>query len=339
MKPQDTVLLAHGGGGRLTQELIETIFLPSFSNETLDELGDSARLDSPPPDHATALTTDSYVVQPLFFPGGDIGRLAVCGTVNDLAMVGARPKYLTCGMILEEGFLLQDLRRIVRSMSEAASEAGVQLVAGDTKVVPRGGADKIFINTSGVGWIPPGRPTGTKLVAPGDSILLSGTLGDHGTVVMAERENLGFRTDLKSDTAPLNGLVEALYESGVQIHLMRDPTRGGPAQALCEIATAANLHITIDEAAIPINPGVKSLADLLGLDILQIANEGKLIAFIPEKDGRRALEVCRSHPLGRQAELIGRVEDKGNPIVELRTIYGGSRIVEQPMGELLPRIC
>ncbi len=339
MKSGEKVLLAHGGGGRLTEELIEEVFIPAFSNDTLNQLGDSARLPHAPPDYSIALTTDSYVVQPPFFPGGDIGRLAVCGTVNDLAMVGAQPKFLTCGMILEEGFTMDDLKRVVASMAEAAEQAGVNLVAGDTKVVPHGSADKIFINTSGVGWIPKGRTPDVKKIQAGDAIIISGTIGDHGTVVMATRENLGIHVELKSDTAPLNGLVEALFDGGVEVHAMRDPTRGGLAQTLCEMAKASGLHIDLKEDALPVRSEVTAIADILGLDILQIANEGKLVAFVPKRDAEKALRICQAQPLGCDAAIIGRVSDTGDSMVALQTRFGGNRIVEQPMGELLPRIC
>lgn len=339
MKSGNEVLLAHGGGGQLTEELIAEVFIPAFSNETLNQLGDSARLPNVPSDHNIALTTDSYVVQPPFFPGGDIGRLAVCGTVNDLAMVGAQPKYLTCGMILEEGFSIDDLKRVVASMSVAAQEAGVSLVAGDTKVVPHGSADKIFINTSGVGWIPKERTPDVKKIQAGDAIIISGTIGDHGTVVMATRENLGMHVKLESDTAPLNGLVEELFKGSIDIHAMRDPTRGGLAQTLCEMSKASGLHMELNEAALPVKKEVTAIADILGLDILQIANEGKLVMFVPDKDADKALRICQAQPLGCDAAIIGRVSDTGDSMVSLQTRFGGNRIVEQPMGELLPRIC
>ena len=339
MKSGNEVLLAHGGGGRLTEELIEEVFIPAFSNDTLNQLGDSARIPNAPADHNIALTTDSYVVQPPFFPGGDIGRLAVCGTVNDLAMVGAQPKYLTCGMILEEGFSIDDLKRVTASMSVAAKQSGVCLVAGDTKVVPHGSADKIFINTSGVGWIPRVRALDVKKIQAGDAIIISGTIGDHGTVVMATRENLGMHVQLESDTAPLNGLVEALFKGSIEIHAMRDPTRGGLAQTLCEMAKASGLHMDLKEDALPVKSEVLAIADILGLDILQIANEGKLVMFVPNKDAEEALRICQAQPLGCNAAIIGRVSHTGDSMVALETRFGGNRIVEQPMGELLPRIC
>lgn len=345
MDTKEKILLAHGGGGMLSQALIEEVLLPPLQNEVLTEMDDAACLSVPPADHRMALTTDSYVVQPLFFPGGDIGRLAVCGTVNDLAMVGAQPRELTCGLILEEGFSLADLRTIAASMAAAAAEAGVRIVAGDTKVVPRGSADGVFINTAGVGYIPPKRRVGVDRIAPGDHILINGTLGDHGTVVMAARENLGLETDLKSDVAPLTTLVEMLFEAGIEVHALRDPTRGGLAQALGEMAERAALRFVVEERALPVAPAVTTICDLLGLDVLQVANEGKLLAFVAQDDGERARELLASHPLGAAAALIGRVaesrsrtgSDRGR--VELHTAAGGSRIVDRPAGELLPRIC
>lgn len=338
MKLTDQVLLSHGGGGTLTSSLIEQVFVASFSNPILDTMDDSALLDLPHEDSRLAFTTDSYVVNPIFFPGGDIGKLAVCGTVNDLCMVGAVPRYLSCGMILEEGFSMEGLRRIVSSMSETALDAGVLLVTGDTKVVPRGKADGLFINTSGVGWVPEAREVSGSKARPGDAVLLSGTLGDHGVAIMATRENLGIESDLQSDVAPLNSLVEALFAEGIRIHAMRDPTRGGLAQSLGEISRRSSVRIVLDEISIPVREDVVVICDLLGLDVLQVANEGKLVAFLPRDQASRALDVMRSHPLGRRAACIGRVME-GSHVVELRTRAGGRRLVESPSGELLPRIC
>jgi hydrogenase expression/formation protein HypE len=332
------ILLAHGGGGRLTEQLIAEVFLPALGNEVLREMEDSARLEAPPPGHRLALTTDSYVVQPLFFPGGDIGKLAVCGTVNDLAMVGSQPKQLTFGLIIEEGFPISWLREIVASAASAAREAGVQIVAGDTKVVPRDSCDGVFINTSGVGWIPKDRDVAVQNIRPGDSVIISGTIGDHGTAVMACRENLGLSSDLASDVAPLSSLVEALFDAGVPVHALRDPTRGGVAQALGEMAVRSGVHISLDEADLPIHHEVTAVCDLLGLDVLQVANEGKLLAFVPEDASDRAIEALSSHRLGARAKVIGKTK-KGEGLVELRTTVGGRRIVERPTGELLPRIC
>ncbi len=332
------ILLAHGGGGSLTHELIEEVFVPAFRNEALDDLSDSAVLPAPPEGHKLAMTTDAYVVSPYFFPGGDIGTLSICGTVNDLAVVGARPISLTCAFVLEEGLPIADLRTVVASMAEAAKRAGIQLVAGDTKVVPKGKADGVFITTAGIGHLPRDRRLGPASIREGDAILVSGTLGDHGTTIMATRENLGISSDLVSDVAPLNGLIASLFDAGVQIHAMRDPTRGGLAQTLVEMAAAAKLRFDIEEEAIPVLPSVQAVCDMLGLDVLQVANEGKLALFVPAKDAKKALDVLTAHELGRHAAVIGSVS-KGRPSVVLQTATGGARLVEAPTGELLPRIC
>ena len=338
MSQDETILLAHGGGGSLTQELIENLLLPAFGNDVLRALDDSACLTDIPSDHELAFTTDSYVVSPYRFPGGDIGRLAISGTVNDLAMVGARPVHLSCGLILEEGLPIADLKAMVQSMRETANEAKVTIVTGDTKVVPRGNGDGIYINTSGIGWIPRGRRISVSTVRPGDAVLVTGTMGDHGTAVMATRENLGLTSDLRSDVAPLAGLAATLLETGVEVHGMRDPTRGGLAQTLCEIAARQSVRIDISQDDIPVRPSVEAICDLLGLDVLQVANEGKFVAFVPKEQAEIAWTALKKHPLGIDAAIIGEVV-AGRPSVVLHTSAGGARLVEPPTGELLPRIC
>lgn len=332
----ETILLAHGSGGRLMHELIREVFRRELSNPFLDDLGDAAVL--PRQEGRLALTTDSYVVRPIFFPGGDIGKLAVCGTVNDLSMVGARPLYLTIGFILEEGLPLGDLRRIVRSAAQAAREAGVGIVAGDTKVVDRGAADQVFINTAGVGVIPEGVALSPEHIRPGDAVLVSGTVGDHGIAVMAQREGLGLRTPLVSDCAPLNGLAQAVLACG-GVRVMRDPTRGGLATTLVELAQAGGVGLEIEESAIPVNDAVRGACELLGLDPLYVANEGKLVAVVATECAEAALAAMRSHPLGRAACIIGHATQAHAGRVILRTILGVSRVVEMLTGEQLPRIC
>ncbi|MDJ0763172.1 MAG: hydrogenase expression/formation protein HypE [Myxococcota bacterium] len=326
------ITIGHGAGGRLTHSLVEKHFLPQFDNPALAEMGDAALLGD------IAITTDGYVVTPRFFPGGDLGRLAVSGTVNDLVMSGAEPLGLTAGFILEEGLSLEELDRIVASMALTADQAGVQIVAGDTKVVPRGACDGIFITTSGVGRLECDfRPLPAK-VKPGDAVIASGTLADHGMAVMACREGLPMQGDLMSDVAPLVGLVRCLRQSGVDIHAMRDPTRGGAAQSLVEIAGSAGVRIVLEEKWLPLSPAVTMACELLGVDPLCVANEGKFLAFVSEKEVGTALEALRTHPLGSNATTIGRV-DEGDPGLELVTIVGTRRAIRMPRGELLPRIC
>lgn len=326
------ILLGHGSGGRLSQELVAKHFLPKLTSPVLAEMTDSAVLGE------LALTTDAYVVSPRFFPGGDLGRLAICGTVNDLCMVGARPLGLTAAFILEEGLALEELDRLVASMAEAAREAGVDVVAGDTKVVPRGAADGVFITTSGVGRLDGDYRPSPRRVAPGDAVLVSGTLADHGIAVMACRTGIGLRGALVSDVAPLSGLCEALRAACVRVHALRDPTRGGVAQSLLEIAHAAGVRIAVDETALPIKPPVLAACELLGLDPLYVANEGKMLAFVPEADADAALAALRAHPLGASAARIGSVS-AGEPGCELVTGLGARRSLRMASGELLPRIC
>jgi len=331
------VLLAHGGGGRLTQEMVQKMFLAQFRNELLEPLHDGAVFSI---DGARlAFSTDSYVVNPIFFPGGDIGELAVNGTVNDLAMCGAQPRYLSAAFIIEEGFPMDDLWRIVLSMQEAAKRAGVMLVTGDTKVVDRGKGDKIFVNTSGVGVISEGVDVSSKRAAVGDQIILSGPIAVHGIAIMSVREGLEFDAEIKSDTAPLNELVQTMLRASKHVHVLRDPTRGGVASALNEIADSSNIGIVISEASIPLTEGVHGACEILGLDPLYVANEGKLIAFVSPADSAKVLAAMRTHPLGREAVVIGEVVTEHPGTVIMKSRIGGSRVVDMLSGEQLPRIC
>ena len=332
------IVLGHGSGGLLTHRLIRSLFLQAFDNPALRR-GDDAAVVSLEAGGRLAVTTDAHIVSPLFFPGGDIGRLAICGTVNDLAVMGARPRWLTASFVLEEGLAMEDLRRIVESMRRAAEEAGVQVVAGDTKVAERGKADGLFIQTTGVGTIPDGRDVGGALARPGDAVIVSGPLGDHGLAVLAARGNLGFAIDVESDVAPLNGLVEDLFAAGAAVHVLRDPTRGGLATTLNEIAAQSAMMVTLDEASIPVRPSVASACELLGFDPLYIANEGRLIAIVDPATAEAALAALRRHPLGREAARIGSIEAGPAGRVRLRTRLGTLRVVEMLSGEMLPRIC
>ena len=338
---EDRILLAHGSGGQTSRRLVSDLFLRYFDNEWLRKLDDAAVLPLPNDGGLgrLALTTDSYVVQPLFFPGGDIGKLAVCGTVNDLAVMGARPLYLSAGFILEEGFPLSELERIVQSMAAAAREAGVQIVAGDTKVVGRGGADGVFINTAGVGITPVRLSLSSSAARPGDVVLLSGSIGDHGIAVMSQREGLRFSSSLESDCAPLNGLVAAMLDASHNIHCMRDPTRGGVATALNEIALASQVGIEIKEDDILVRGEVRGVCEMLGLDPLYVASEGKLIATAPESEADIVLGAMLAHPYGREARCIGRVTTDHPGRVVLRTALGTHRVVNMLTGDQLPRIC
>jgi hydrogenase expression/formation protein HypE len=334
------VLLGHGSGGRLTADLIRRLFLPGFGNGVLTALEDQATVPLPGYNGPhLAFTTDSFVVRPLFFPGGDIGRLAVFGTVNDLVVGGATPLYLSAAFILEEGLPLPDLRRIVASMRAACAESGVNLVTGDTKVVDRGKGDGVFITTTGIGLVPEGRTLSISAARPGDCILLSGTIGDHGIAIMSVREGLEFETVLESDAAPLAGLTRAMLETCPRIRCMRDPTRGGLSSALNELAAASHVGVELDEAAIPIRPEVHAACELLGLDPLYVANEGKLIAVVPAEDATRVLETTRAHSLGRNAALIGAVVAEHPGMVVMKSLVGGERVVTMLAGEQLPRIC
>ncbi|MHB9033809.1 MAG: hydrogenase expression/formation protein HypE [Anaerolineae bacterium] len=335
MSEAEIVVLAHGSGGSQSHELVERIFLnhfgqPSSSLEDAAELTTAGRL---------AFTTDSYVVQPLFFPGGNIGRLAVCGTVNDLAMRGAQPLCLSAAFILEEGFSLVELERVVEAMQAALGEAGVTIVTGDTKVVERGSADKVFINTAGIGLVPPRCNISVARAQPGDVVIVSGAMGDHGLTVMTQRQGLRFNSPLQSDSAPLNSLVAKMQAVEPDIHVLRDPTRGGLATTLNEIAAASQVGIEIDETAIPLHAAVQAASEILGLDPLYVANEGKLVAVVPAESAQRVFAAMRSHPLGTEASIIGRIVSDHARRVVLRTILGTQRLLDLLVGEQLPRIC
>jgi hydrogenase expression/formation protein HypE len=336
-----TITLAHGGGGKAMRDLIDDVFVGAFDNPVLAPLEDQARIDLAMlarQGDRLALTTDSYVVDPLFFPGGDIGRLAVCGTVNDLAVGGARPLYLTCSMIMEEGLPIDLLRRVAASMQEAAREAGVAIVTGDTKVVHKGAADKLFINTTGLGVIPAGIRIAAANLRPDDQILVSGPLGDHGIAILAARGELDFETDLHSDCRPLGGLAAVMLATCPDVHAMRDITRGGLASVLNEFAASSSCRIELDEGALPLRPEVRGAAELLGPDVLYLACEGALAAAVPKEAARQVLDAMRAHPDGTQARIVGQVTD-GRPGVMMRTTFGSSRMVDMLIGEQLPRIC
>lgn len=332
------ILLAHGGGGRLTDELIRKYFLPAFKNDALVRLGDSASLNLP--SSSICFTTDSYVVKPLFFNGGDIGKLAVCGTVNDLAVSGARPLALSLGLIIEEGLEFETLEKIIKSIAATAFAAKVSIVTGDTKVVEKGAADQIYINTSGIGIRLPTVELGFDKIRVGDCVIINGTIGDHGMTIMSQREGIKFESSLSSDCAPLADLTCRICEEISGIKFMRDATRGGLAAVLNEIALAANVGVEITETAIPVSPNVQAAADMLGFDVLNIANEGKFVAIVAAESADNVLQICKNHPLGKNASLIGRVvEMQDVPTVELLTRIGGRRIVQMPYGRELPRIC
>jgi hydrogenase expression/formation protein HypE len=333
------IRLAHGAGGRVMADLIGEVFAPPLDNPFLRQMADSAVLQTGALAGRLAVSTDSFVVRPLFFPGGDIGSLAVHGTVNDVAMSGAQPLWLTAAFILEEGLELEVLERVVRSMADAANSAGVQIVAGDTKVVERGHGDGLYVTTTGVGLVPAGVDIGPDRAQPGDVVLLSGTVGDHGIAVLSRREGLAFETELLSDSAPLGGLVSALLTVAPHTHCLRDPTRGGLAAALNELAGASGVGVDIEEGCVPVRPEVLAACDMLGFDPLVVANEGKLVAFVPPEEAGPALEALRSHPLGQRAARIGVVTDEHRGLVLARTAIGGRRVVDMPLGELLPRIC
>jgi len=348
----EKITLSHGSGGKATHNLIEGVFAPAFSNPWLDPMDDAAlltvdaataRSDTAPTWNGStrlAFTTDTYVVSPLFFPGGNIGLLAVHGTVNDLAVAGAEPRFLSAGFILEEGFPVADLRRIVTSMAEAAAAANARIVTGDTKVVQRGKADGLFINTAGVGVVRAPGPLSSANAQPGDRILLSGPIGDHGIAIMMAREALDIELDVVSDTASLHGLVAAVLEAaGAGVHCLKDPTRGGVATALNEIALTSEVAIALDEHTIPVRPGVRGACELLGLDPLTIANEGKLLAIVAPAMADAALAAMRAHPLGRDAAIIGTVQAEPAAMVFLRTEIGGTRVLDMLVGDPLPRIC
>ncbi len=333
------VEMSHGAGGRATTQLVETLFQAALGEMGPRESDDGAVLPPLAPGERLVMACDGHVVSPLFFPGGDIGCLAVHGTVNDVAVMGARPLYLTASFILEEGFPLADLQRIVASLARASRDAGVPVVAGDTKVVERGKGDGVFIATTGVGALPTGRNIGGRQARPGDAILISGTLGDHGLAILAQREHLQFASEIVSDTAPLHGLIDALLAAAPGVHVLRDPTRGGLATVLNEIARQSGVGIDLDEAAIPVRADVAAACELLGLDPLYAANEGKVVVVLPAEEADAALTALRGHPLGRQAARVGTVIEDPQGFVQMRTRMGGRRLVDWLTGEQLPRIC
>ena len=337
----DTVLLGHGSGGQMMKRLIDGLFLEHFGSPEL-LAGNDAGVAALPATGRIALSTDSFVVTPQFFPGGNIGRLAVCGTVNDVATSGARVRYLSCGFILEEGYPMDDLRAIVATMADTAAEAGVRIITGDTKVVERGGADGVYINTAGVGEVPTGVELSGSSCLPGDVVLLSGTLGDHGIAIMSQREGLSFGTDIVSDAAPLNGMVAAVMEAAPHVRCFRDPTRGGLASTLNEFASASGVAIEIEEDAVPVRDAVRGACEMLGYDVMQVANEGKMVAVVPEAEAPAALAAMRASRYGEDAAVIGRVEacpPGAGPLVRVRCGWGSARVLDMLVGEQLPRIC
>jgi hydrogenase expression/formation protein HypE len=337
VRDRQQIVLGHGSGGKLTAELIESVFLPAFRNDVLAKMEDQAVLEIG--GARLAFTTDSFVVTPLFFPGGDIGRLAVHGTVNDLAMSGARPLYLAATFILEEGLPIDELQRVVASMRDAAQEAGVLLVAGDTKVVDKGKADRLFITTTGIGVLEDGIRISASGARPGDAIILSGTIGDHGIAVLSQRESLEFEGAVASDTAPLHDLVATMLRASKDVHCLRDPTRGGVATTLNELAAQSNAGMLIDEDAIPVKDTVKGACELLGLDPLYVANEGKLVAIVAPEAAETIVRAMQAHSYGRDARIIGKVTAEHSKMVLMKTAVGGTRVVDVLFGEQLPRIC
>lgn len=335
----DSILIGHGSGGQMTRSLIQNIFQSRIGNHILSEGNDAARIDLGKHSNQIAISTDSHVVSPLFYPGGDIGRLSICGTVNDVAMLGAKPAFLTAGFIIEEGFSLKSLERIIDSMAEACKEADVKIVAGDTKVVEKGSADGLFINTTGFGVISNNRQIGGQFAQPGDAVLISGTLGDHGIAIVQARGNLGFQSQIQSDVAPLNHMIGELLGEIPQVHVLRDPTRGGLATTLKEIACQSQVSIILEEETIPIKPDVRIACEMLGFDPLYMANEGKVIIILPKIFVDQALNVLKNSPYGVNAMRIGEVfnEDPGQVI--LKTAFGTSRLLDMLSGEILPRIC
>jgi len=339
----DRIVLGHGSGGRLSHNLINKIFLPHLDNPILHAANDAGVMQLSDQEGISiprlAISTDSHVVSPLFFPGGDIGKLSVCGTVNDVAMMGATPLFITAGFILEEGLEISILEQVVQSMQNAAQEAGVLVVAGDTKVVQRGKADGLYITTAGIGTISPGIHIGGEIAQPDDIVILSGTIGDHGIAVLQARGELGFQTDLKSDVSPLNHLIKNMLLSSKHIHVLRDPTRGGLATSLNEIAQQSKVCIELEESKIPVKPEVSAACEMLGFDPLYVANEGKLIAIVAPQDAEKILDVMHSTQYGEDAIVIGRVKAVPQSRVLMRTMIGSTRVVDMLSGELLPRIC
>ncbi|WP_020588306.1 hydrogenase expression/formation protein HypE [Desulfobacter curvatus] len=337
MNDNDTILLDHGAGGKVSHAMFSELILPLFNNGLLAKQDDGAVFEVPA--GQMAFSTDSYTVDPIFFPGGDIGELAVNGTVNDVAMCGAIPLYISVGLIIEEGMKVFDLKRILQSMAGAAKKAGVRIVTGDTKVVPRGKVDKIFINTSGIGLLPVGVNVSGSGARPGDKVIVSGTIADHGVTILSEREGLKFDSDVKSDSAPLNHMVKAVLESGFPVHVLRDPTRGGLGTTLNEIAVQSMVGIRLFEDRLPVRGPVQGICELLGFDPLYLANEGKLIAIVPGADADKVLDIIRRDEFGKEAVIIGEVTDQDSGRVVLETLIGGTRIVDMLTGEQLPRIC
>ncbi|MCK6584782.1 MAG: hydrogenase expression/formation protein HypE [Anaerolineales bacterium] len=334
----EQIVMGHGAGGRMSHQLIQKAFLPAFQNPALNAGNDAALVETDLRQRLS-ISTDAHVVSPLFFPGGDIGKLAVCGTVNDVAMLGAKPLYLTAGFILEEGLPMDILHRVIESMKRAAEEAGVQIVAGDTKVVQRGKADGLYITTAGVGVVREGVAVSGANARAGDAVILSGTIGDHGIAVLGARGELGFESSLQSDVAPLNHLIEAMLDASPNIHVLRDPTRGGLATTLNEIATQSDAGILLDEKTLPIRPEVSAACEMLGFDPLYIANEGKLVCIVPREETEKVLEVMKKTRYGEGAVIIGEVVEKPKGRVLLKTAIGSTRVVDMPAGEMLPRIC
>jgi len=338
LQQKETIVMGHGSGGKMMHDLIKSVFSSAFDNPAL-AAGNDAGLVTPQSTKSLAVSTDAHVVLPLFFPGGDIGKLAVCGTVNDVAMLGAKPEYLTAGFILEEGLAVETLQRVVASMAESAKEAGVQIVAGDTKVVERGKADGLYITTAGIGSVLPDTQIGGQYAKPGDKVIISGTLGDHGIAVLSARGELGFEADLKSDIAPLNQMIAEIVAASKHVHVLRDPTRGGLATSLNEIAKQSNVGITLDETKIPVQPVVQSACEMLGFDPLYVANEGKLIVIVAPEDADLVLETIKQNCYGSDASIIGEISAEPAGRVLMKTVIGTHRVVDILTGEMLPRIC
>ena len=338
LRDYPSIVIGHGGGGKLSSELVEHLFVPAFRNAALEDLGDASILPSAANGGRLAFSTDSFVVRPLFFPGGSIGDLAVNGTVNDLAVSGAKPLYLSAGFILEEGFSITQLGGIVERMAAAAKRAGVLIVTGDTKVVERGHGDGVYINTAGIGIVPAGVEIGPAKARPGDVVMVSGTIGDHGMAIMSVREGLEFGTVIESDCAALHELVAEIIDAG-EVHVLRDPTRGGVASTLNEIAASSRVGVFLNEPSIPVLPDVQSACDLLGMDPIYVANEGKVIAIVAEDSAERVLAAIRAHPLGKRAAIIGRVTAEHPGLLVAKTGIGGTRVIPMQLGEQLPRIC
>ena len=334
----EQIVMGHGAGGRMSHQLIQKAFLPAFQNPSLNA-GDDAALVEPGLRQKLSISTDAHVVSPLFFPGGDIGKLAVCGTVNDVAMLGAKPLYLTAGFILEEGLSMDTLKQVIESMKQAADEAGVQIVAGDTKVVQKGKAEGLYITTAGIGLIRDGVSVSGANAKVGDAVILSGSIGDHGIAVLGARGELGFQSSIQSDVAPLNHMIEAMLDASPNIHVLRDPTRGGLATTLNEIAAQSNIGVVLNEDSIPVHPEVNAACEMLGFDALYVANEGKLICFVPREDADKVLAAMKSTKYGEGAVIIGEVAEEPKGRVLLKTALGSTRVVDMLAGEMLPRIC